>query len=95
MHADASFLDVKYSAFGEVTSGMDVVDTIKKGDVSDTGTAALRIVGVEDKAPSPQSVNLIVKRRCVLTGFDPAEFSARGLRSGHMTEAARAGVALP
>jgi peptidylprolyl isomerase len=29
--ADASFLNGKYTVFGEVTSGMDVVDKIKKG----------------------------------------------------------------
>ncbi|MGA2042436.1 MAG: peptidylprolyl isomerase [Roseiarcus sp.] len=30
--ADSPFLDGKYTVFGEVTSGMDVVDKIKKGD---------------------------------------------------------------
>jgi peptidylprolyl isomerase len=30
--ADAPFLDGKYTVFGEVTSGMDVVDKIKKGE---------------------------------------------------------------
>jgi peptidylprolyl isomerase len=32
--ADAPFLDGKYTVFGEVVSGMDVVDKIKKGDPS-------------------------------------------------------------
>ena len=36
-----------------------------------------------------------MKKRCVLAGLDPAEFSAHGLRSGYLTEAARAGVPLP
>jgi site-specific recombinase XerD len=50
---------------------------------------------VEEKALTPQSINLIVKRRCVLAGLEPREFSAHGLRSGYLTEAARQGVALP
>jgi integrase len=51
--------------------------------------------GMEERALTPQAVNLIVKRRCALAGLDPKEFSAHGLRSGYLTEAARAGVALP
>jgi peptidyl-prolyl cis-trans isomerase B (cyclophilin B) len=30
--APANFLDGKYTVFGKVTSGMDVVDSIKVGD---------------------------------------------------------------
>ena len=47
------------------------------------------------RALTPQSINLILKRRCALAGLDPNEFSAHGLRSGFLTEAARAGVSLP
>jgi integrase len=50
---------------------------------------------LEERALSPQSVNLIVKRRCAAAGLDPREFSAHGLRSGYLTEAARQGVSLP
>ncbi|MCC8977180.1 site-specific integrase, partial [Bradyrhizobium brasilense] len=50
---------------------------------------------VEDRALTPQSINLIVKRRCALAGLEGKEFSAHGLRSGYLTEAARQGVALP
>ena len=35
--ADAPFLNNQYTVFGEVTSGMDVVDKIKKGSESDNG----------------------------------------------------------
>lgn len=37
---DASFLDGKYTVFGQVTSGMDAVDKIKKGYQADNGTVA-------------------------------------------------------
>jgi integrase len=50
---------------------------------------------LEERALTPQSINLIVKRRCAMAGLDPREFSAHGLRSGYLTEAARQGVALP
>ena len=50
---------------------------------------------IEERALTPQSINLIVKRRCAMAGLDPREFTAHGLRSGYLTEAARQGVALP
>lgn len=50
---------------------------------------------VEERALTPQSINLIVKRRCALAGLDASEFSAHGLRSGCLTEASRWGIALP
>jgi len=46
-------------------------------------------------ALDPQSVNAMIKRRCAIAELDPALFSAHGLRSGYLTEAARAGVPLP
>jgi integrase len=48
-------------------------------------------------APGPlggQSINAILKKRCALAGLPPAAFSAHGLRSGYLTEAARQGVPL-
>ena len=36
--ADAGFLDGQYTIVGEVVSGMDVVDKIKKGSKADNGT---------------------------------------------------------
>ncbi len=45
-------------------------------------------------ALSPQAINLIVKKRVALAGLQPHLFSAHGLRSGYLTEAARQGVPL-
>jgi integrase len=50
---------------------------------------------IGDRGLTPQAVNLIVKTRCVAAGLDPQEFSAHGLRSGYLTEAARRGIPLP
>ncbi|MGK9338564.1 site-specific integrase [Sinorhizobium meliloti] len=50
---------------------------------------------VDRRALTPQSVNLILKGRCKQAGLDPALFSAHGLRSGYMTEAANRGIPLP
>jgi peptidylprolyl isomerase len=36
--ADSSFLEGQYTVFGEVTSGMDIVDKIKKGSKTDNGS---------------------------------------------------------
>ena len=38
--AEASFLNGQYTMFGEVTSGMEVVDKIKKGDQARNGTVS-------------------------------------------------------
>ena len=46
-------------------------------------------------ALDPQSVNAMIKSRCAVARLDPGQFSAHGLRSGYLTEAARAGVSLP
>jgi integrase len=46
-------------------------------------------------ALDPQSVNAMIKRRCAADGLDPVQYSAHGLRSGYLTQAAREGVPLP
>jgi integrase len=51
--------------------------------------------GIDDRALTPQAVNAILKRRVAAAGLDPKLYSAHGLRSGYLTEAARAGVSLP
>jgi integrase len=50
---------------------------------------------VSKRALDPQSINAILKQRAEMAGLDPGEFSAHGLRSGYLTEAANRGVPLP
>ncbi|PLU52512.1 integrase, partial [Sinorhizobium medicae] len=50
---------------------------------------------IDLRALTPQSVNLILKARCEQAGLDSALFSAHGLRSGYLTEAANRGIPLP
>jgi integrase len=42
----------------------------------------------------PQSINAIIKQRVEMAGLDPVEFSAHGLRSGYLTEAANRRIPL-
>jgi integrase len=50
---------------------------------------------VSQRALDPKAVNDILKQRVVMAGLKPEEFSAHGLRSGYLTEAANRGVPLP
>ncbi|MCV3768200.1 site-specific integrase [Rhizobium sp. TRM95796] len=50
---------------------------------------------VSRRAIDPQSVNAIIKQRVEMAGMEPGEFSAHGLRSGYLTEAANRGIPLP
>jgi integrase len=50
---------------------------------------------VSARALDPKAVNDIVKQHARKAGLDPAEFSALGLRSGYLTEAANRGIPLP
>nr|WP_156762495.1 tyrosine-type recombinase/integrase [Agrobacterium vitis] len=50
---------------------------------------------VSKRALEPSAVNQIVKQRAALAGLDAGEFSAHGLRSGYLTEAANRGIPLP
>lgn len=65
---------------------------IQKGPVF---RAIDRWEAIEERALTPQSINLIVKRRCAMAELDPREFTAHGLRAGFLTEAARQGIGLP
>lgn len=49
---------------------------------------------LQRRALTGQAVSLILKRRIAQAGFDPAAFSAHGLRSGYLTEAGRRGIPL-
>ncbi|WP_037150250.1 site-specific integrase [Rhizobium freirei] len=64
----------------------------------DTGPVFRRIDqwgNIDLLALTPQSVNLILKARCKQAGLNPEAFSAHGLRSGYLTEAANRGIPLP
>ncbi|GGG16454.1 MULTISPECIES: site-specific integrase [Rhizobium] len=50
---------------------------------------------VSKRVLDPKSVSDIVKQRAALAGLEPGEFSAHGLRSGYLTEAANRGIPLP
>ncbi|MBW9080655.1 site-specific integrase [Rhizobium pusense] len=50
---------------------------------------------VSRRALDPQSINAILKQRAEIAGLDSGEFSAHGLRSGYLTEAANRGIPLP
>jgi integrase len=67
--------------FAEITSGPVFPEVRKDGSIGSTSL-------------TPQTINLILKKRCRLAGLDPADFSAHGLRSGFMTQAGRDGIPL-
>jgi integrase len=50
---------------------------------------------VSHRALDPQAVNAILKQRVAMAGLEAREFSAHGLRSGYLTEAANRGISLP
>lgn len=50
---------------------------------------------VSRRSIDPQSVNAILKQRAEMAGLESGEFSAHGLRSGYLTEAANRGIPLP
>jgi integrase len=50
---------------------------------------------VSARALEPSAINRIVKQHAQMAGLDASEFSAHGLRSGALTEAANRGIPLP
>lgn len=49
---------------------------------------------VSTRTLDPKSLNDLVKSRAALSGLDPNDCSAHGLRSGYLTEAANRGIPL-
>lgn len=50
---------------------------------------------VSRRPMDPKAINDILKQRAHMAGLDASEFSAHGLRSGYLTEAANRGIPLP
>lgn len=50
---------------------------------------------VSKRALEAGAINAIVKQRAEMAGLEAGEFSAHGLRSGYLTEAANRGIPLP
>lgn len=50
---------------------------------------------VSRHALEPGAINAILKQRVAMAGLEPEDFSAHGLRSGYLTEAANRGIPLP
>lgn len=50
---------------------------------------------VSRRALDPKAINDILKQRAKMAGLDPGDYSAHGLRSGYLTEAANRGIPLP
>lgn len=68
------------------------VAKIDKGSVF---RAVDRWGNVSRRPLDPKAINDILKHRAEMAGLDPTEFSAHGLRSGYLTEAANRGIPLP
>ncbi|WP_029620543.1 site-specific integrase [Pseudorhizobium marinum] len=49
---------------------------------------------VSQRALDPKAINDIVKHRATMAGLEAADYSAHGLRSGYLTEAANRGIPL-
>jgi len=69
--------------------------TAAKIDKGSVFRAIDRWGNVSRRPLDPKAINDILKYRTELAGLDPADYSAHGLRSGYLTEAANRGVPLP
>lgn len=69
--------------------------TAAKIDKGSVFRAIDRWGNVSRRPLDPKAINDIVKQRAQMAGLDPREFSAHGLRSGYLTEAADRGIPLP
>jgi len=86
--------DVVYLT-GRPVEALNAWMTAAKIDKGSVFRAIDRWGTVSRRAIDPQSVNAILKQRAEMAGLDPGEFSAHGLRSGYLTEAANRGIPLP
>ncbi|CDZ38487.1 Integrase IntA [Neorhizobium galegae bv. officinalis] len=80
---------------GRPVEALNAWMTAAKIDSGSVFRAIGRWGNVSPQAIDPQSVNAIIKQRAAMAGLDRGEFSAHGLRSGYLTEAANLGIPLP
>jgi integrase len=80
---------------GSPVEALDAWLSAAKIDKGSVFRAIDRWGNVSQRALDPKAVNDILKQRVVMAGLDPREFSAHGLRSGYLTEAANRGIPLP
>jgi integrase len=80
---------------GRPVEALDAWMTAAKIDAGSVFRKVDRWGNVSKRVLDPKSVNDIVKQRAAMAGLKPKEFSAHGLRSGYLTEAANRGIPLP
>ncbi|MBY3081099.1 site-specific integrase [Rhizobium laguerreae] len=86
--------DVVYLT-GRPVEALDAWMTAAKIDSGSVFRGIGRWGTVSKGALDPQSVNAILKQRAAMAGLEAGEFSAHGIRSGYLTEAANRGIPLP
>jgi len=86
--------DVVYLT-GRSVEALNAWMTAAKIDKGSVFRAIGRWGTVSRRALDPQSVNAMIKQRVAMAGLDSGEFSAHGIRSGYLTEAANRGIPLP
>lgn len=87
--------DVRVAMSGRATGDLDT--WLTKAEIT-SGPVFRRIDRwgrISERALTPQSINTIVKKRLAEAGYEPASYSAHGLRSGFLTEAFLRGLSLP
>jgi integrase len=80
---------------GRPVEALDVWIKLAKIDGGSVFRKVDRWGNVSKRALEAGAVNAIVKQRAEMAGLEPREFSAHGLRSGYLTEAANRGIPLP
>lgn len=80
---------------GRPVEALDAWLTAARIETGSVFRAIDRWGNVSLRALDPKAINDIVKQRAETAGLDPRDFSAHGLRSGYLTEAANRGIPLP